>query len=41
VVLENGASGFAAGGIVKDILDAYFYGSGSADKNTVPFTVLN
>ena len=40
VVLENGASGAAAGGIVKDMLDAYFF-SGYNDKaDTVPFTVL-
>ncbi len=41
VVLENGASGASAGGIVKDILDAYFYGSEQGDEKTVPFTVLN
>lgn len=40
VVLENGASGAAAGGIVKDMLDSYFF-SGYNDKaDTVPFTVL-
>ncbi len=40
VVLENGASGAAAGGIVKDMLDAYFSPGYNDKADTVPFTVL-
>ncbi len=41
VVLENGASGAAAGGIVKDMLDAYFFSNYNAEGAAVPFTVLS
>ena len=40
VVLEHGASGYAAGTIVRNILDAYFFtDSGSTGEDT-PFVVL-
>lgn len=41
VVIENGASGAAAGGVVKDILNAYFFSDYNAESDTVPFTVLD
>lgn len=40
VVLENGASGAAAGGVVKDILNAYFFSNYNDSSAEVPFTVL-
>ena len=40
VVLEHGSSGYAAGSIVRDILDAYFFSDYNATSDTVPFTVL-
>ena len=41
VVLEHGSSGFSAGSIVRDILDAYFgFSENNATADTVPFTVL-
>ncbi len=40
VVLEHGSSGFSAGSIVRDILDAYFFADYNATADTVPFTVL-
>ena len=40
VVLEHGSSGFAAGSIVRDILDAYFFTDGGGSTQNVPFTVL-
>ena len=41
VVLEHGSSGFSAGSIVRDILDAYFFSDYNATADTVPFTVLD
>lgn len=40
VVLEHGSSGYSAGSIVRDILDAYFFADYNATADTVPFTVL-
>ena len=40
VVLENGASTAGAGGIVKEILDAYFFSDYNKSEADLPFTVL-
>ncbi len=40
VVLENGSSGFSAGSIVRDMLDAYFFTEENSSSNNLPFTVL-
>lgn len=40
VVLEHGSNGFAAGSVVRDILDAYFFTDGADSSQNVPFTVL-
>ena len=40
VVLEHGSSGYSAGSIVRDILDAYFFADYNATADTVPFTVF-
>ncbi len=40
VVLEHGSSGFAAGSVVRDILDAYFFADYNNTPDTVPFTVI-
>lgn len=40
VVLEHGSNGFAAGSVVRDILDAYFFASDAGSSQNVPFTVL-
>ncbi len=41
VVLEHGASGYAAGTVVKNILDAYFFTDSGSKGETPPFIVLN
>ena len=41
VVLENGSSGFAAGSVVRDMLDAYFFADHAATKDDKPFVVLD
>ena len=41
VVLENGNSGFSAGTVVREILDAYFFADYNNTEDTVPFTVLD
>ncbi len=41
VVIENGASGAAAGGVVKDILNAYFFSDYNSSPPEIPFTVLD
>ena len=41
VVLENGSSGFAAGTIVRNILDAYFFAKTNETPSTMPFVVLD
>lgn len=41
VVLEHGASGFAAGSIVRNILDAYFFTESNTPAQEMPFTVLD
>lgn len=40
VVLENGASGYASGTLVRQILDAYFYSNENQAENIVPYTVI-
>ncbi len=40
VVLEHGSNGFAAGTVVRNILDAYFFSDYNATPDTVPFKVL-
>jgi len=41
VVLEHGASGFSAGTIVRNILDAYFFTESNTPKEELPFVVLD
>ncbi|MBR4099810.1 MAG: hypothetical protein IKK55_02340 [Clostridia bacterium] len=41
VVLENGDSGFSAGSVVRDMLDAYFFAEHAATKEDKPFVVLD
>lgn len=41
VILEHGNSGSAAGSIVRSLLDAYFFASGNAAADAVPYTVLS
>ena len=41
VVLEHGASGFAAGTVVKNLLDAYFFTESDALGEDMPFVVLD
>ena len=40
VVLEHGASGYAAGTVVKNILDSYFFTDSGSKGESMPFTVL-
>ena len=40
VVLEHGASGYAAGTIVRNMLDAYFFTESNTPKEDMPFVVL-
>ena len=40
VVLEHGNSGFSAGSVVRDILDAYFYTDSKSTGEEAPFVVL-
>lgn len=40
VVLEHAASSYSAGSLVRQILDAYFYGSQNDAEDIPPFTVL-
>lgn len=41
VVLEHGASSFAAGSLVRQILDSYFVTSENTTTDIPPFTVIN
>ena len=41
VVLENGDSGFSAGSVVRDMLDAYFFAEHAATTEDKPFVVLD
>ena len=41
VVLENGASGFTAGSVVRDMLDGYFFTDKSSTTDDKPFVVLD
>ena len=41
VVLENGSSGISAGGVVRDMLNAYFFSGYNDTAAEVPFTVLD
>jgi hypothetical protein len=40
-VLENGASGFTAGSVVRDMLDTYFFSDNVGTKDDKPFIVLD
>ena len=41
VVLEHGASSYASGNLVRQILDSYFSSTENAVTDTPPFTVIN
>lgn len=41
VVLENGDSGFSAGSVVRDMLDAYFFAEHATTTEDKPFVVLD
>ena len=41
VVLENGDSGFSAGSVVRDMLDAYFFAEHASSTDDKPFIVLD
>ena len=41
VVLEHGNSGFSAGTVVRNILDAYFYTESNTPAEDLPFVVLD
>lgn len=41
VVLENGSSGFSAGSVVRDMLDAYFFAEHASVDDQKPFVVLD
>ena len=41
VVLEHGNSGYSAGSIVRDIMDAYFFSGEDLSGEELPFTVLD
>ncbi len=41
VVLEHGSSGFSAGSVVRDILDAYFFTESGDTAEDAPFVVLD
>ena len=41
VVLEHGSSGFSAGSVVRDILDAYFFTESGDSVEDAPFVVLD
>lgn len=41
VVLEHGSSGYSAGSVVRDILDAYFFTDSTVAQNDAPFVVLD
>lgn len=41
VVLENGSSGYTAGSVVRDMLDAYFFSDHVATTDQNPFVVLD
>ena len=41
VVLEHGSSGYSAGTIVRDIMDAYFFSGEDLTGEELPFTVLD
>lgn len=41
VVLEHGNSGYSAGSVVRDILDAYFYAESNSPAEDMPFVVLD
>lgn len=41
VVLEHGNSGFSAGSIVRDIMDAYFFSGEDLSGEDMPFVVLD
>lgn len=40
VVLEHGNSGYSAGSVVRDIMDAYFFAESNSPTEDLPFVVL-
>ena len=40
VILEHGSSGYSAGTVVKEMLDAYFFSNAGATPQTPPYVVL-
>lgn len=40
VILEHGSSGYSAGTIIREMLDAYFFADGNKSEDTKYFTVL-
>lgn len=40
VILEHGSSGYSAGTVVKEMLDAYFFSNASTTPQTPPYFVL-
>lgn len=41
VILEHGNSGYAAGSIIRSLLDAYFFGNENTEQTPPPYTVLS
>lgn len=41
VVLEHGNSGYSAGSVVRDIMDAYFFAESNSPTEDMPFVVLD
>jgi len=41
VVLEHGSSGYSAGSVIRNILDAYFFADGNKSTPDAPFVVLD
>ncbi len=41
VVLEHGNSGYSAGSVVRDIMDAYFFAESNSPTEDLPFVVLD
>lgn len=41
VVLEHGNSGYSAGSVVREILDAYFYAESNSPAEDMPFVILD
>lgn len=41
VVLEHGSSGYSAGSVIRDILNAYFFADGNKSSPDAPFVILD